>query len=174
MSERQIDLVWIGEQYPTAPYTGDLEVAVIDKDGRHTVAFACRRVVGGWIAAETNKRIKVRPTYWRVWPSPVERTGGWGGGGGGGGGGCGGGGLVWVGAGLGWAMEGGGGEGGGGGRGGGGGGRRGGEAQSGAGWRAGGGGHGRREMGWVGRRCRLGRASSAGSRGGRPPVSEKA
>ena len=55
MSERQIDLVWIGEQYPTAPYTGDLEVAVIDKDGRHTVAFACRRVVGGWIAAETKQ-----------------------------------------------------------------------------------------------------------------------
>ena len=66
-------LIWIENRNLTAPYTGDLELAVIDKDGPHTVAFACRRVVGG-IAAETNKRIKVRPTHWRVWPSPVERT----------------------------------------------------------------------------------------------------
>jgi len=31
-------------------------------------------VVGGWIAAETNKWIKIRPTHWRVWPSPVKKT----------------------------------------------------------------------------------------------------
>src|ERR1039458_3844538 len=42
----------------TAPYTGDLELAVIEKDGPHTVGFPCHRVVGGWIAAETNKWIK--------------------------------------------------------------------------------------------------------------------
>jgi len=58
----------------TAPYIGDLELAVIEKDGPHTVAFPCRRVVGGWIAAETNKWIKVRPTHWRVWPTLVKRT----------------------------------------------------------------------------------------------------
>ena len=29
---------------------------------------------GGWIAAETNKWLKVRPTHWWVWPSPVLRT----------------------------------------------------------------------------------------------------
>jgi hypothetical protein len=57
----------------TAPYAGDLELAVIEKDGPHTVAFLCRRVVGGWFAAETNKWIKVRPTHWRAWPSPVKR-----------------------------------------------------------------------------------------------------
>jgi hypothetical protein len=45
----------------TAPYTGDLELAVIEKDG-------------GWIADETNKWIKIRPTHWRVWPSPVKKT----------------------------------------------------------------------------------------------------
>jgi len=33
----------------------------------------CHRVVGGWIAAETNKWIKIRPTHWRVWPSPVKK-----------------------------------------------------------------------------------------------------
>jgi hypothetical protein len=38
----------------TAPYTGDLELAVIEKDGPHTVGFPCHRVVGGWIAAETS------------------------------------------------------------------------------------------------------------------------
>jgi hypothetical protein len=58
----------------TAPYTGDLELAVIEKDGPHTVGFPCHRVVGGWIAAETNKWIKIRPTHWRVWPSPVKKT----------------------------------------------------------------------------------------------------
>ena len=57
----------------TAPYTGDLELAVIEKDGPHTVGFPCHRVVGGWIAAETNKWIKIRPTHWRVWPSPVKK-----------------------------------------------------------------------------------------------------
>src|SRR5271169_380487 len=43
----------------TAPYTGELELAVIEKDSAHAVAFPCRRVVGGWIAAETNKWIEV-------------------------------------------------------------------------------------------------------------------
>ncbi len=57
----------------TAPYTGDLELAVVNKDGPQAVAFPCRRVVGGWITAETNKWIKLRPTHWRVWPSPVKK-----------------------------------------------------------------------------------------------------
>ena len=58
----------------TAPYASDLELAVIEKDGPHAVAFPCRRVVGGWIAAETNEWIEVKPTHWRVWPSPVKKT----------------------------------------------------------------------------------------------------
>jgi len=68
---RQFSVDW--KPISTAPYAGDLELAVIEKDGPHPVAFPCRRVVGGWIAAETNKWIKVRPTHWRVWPSPVEK-----------------------------------------------------------------------------------------------------
>ena len=47
----------------TAPHFGDLELVVIEKGGPHTIAFPCRRVVGGWIAAETNKWIKVRPAH---------------------------------------------------------------------------------------------------------------
>jgi hypothetical protein len=45
----------------TAPYVGELELAVIDKDVIRAVTFP-RRVVGGWIAAETNKWINVKPT----------------------------------------------------------------------------------------------------------------
>jgi len=55
----------------TAPYTGDLELAVIDRDGPHAVAFPCRRVVGGWIAAETNKWIKAGIWVSRVSPTPL-------------------------------------------------------------------------------------------------------
>jgi hypothetical protein len=29
--------------------------------------FPCRRVVGGWIKAATERRIKFRPTHWREW-----------------------------------------------------------------------------------------------------------
>ena len=58
----------------TAPYVGELELAVIDKDVIRAVTFPCRRVVGGWIAAETNKWINVKPTHWRVWPSAVKRN----------------------------------------------------------------------------------------------------
>ena len=52
----------------TAPYFSDLELAVIEKDDARAVAFPCRRVVGGWIASETEEPIKVKPTHWRVWP----------------------------------------------------------------------------------------------------------
>jgi len=50
-----------------APFDLDLELAVIDKDGAHALAFACRRVAGGWIAARTKQQIDVRPTHWREW-----------------------------------------------------------------------------------------------------------
>ncbi len=52
----------------TAPYEGDLELAVIDEDGEHRLVFPCRRDQGGWRHAETGARIDVRPTHWRLWP----------------------------------------------------------------------------------------------------------
>ena len=52
----------------TVRYAADVELAVIEKDGPHVVTFPCRRVLDGWIAAETNKRINVQPTHWRAWP----------------------------------------------------------------------------------------------------------
>ena len=50
-----------------APFGQDLELAVIDYDGPHALVFPCRRVLSGWIDAETLKRIDVRPTHWRPW-----------------------------------------------------------------------------------------------------------
>jgi hypothetical protein len=36
----------------TAPFDGDLELAVIDANGVHALAFPCHRVLGGWIKSE--------------------------------------------------------------------------------------------------------------------------
>ena len=57
-----------------APSDCDLELAVIDRDGTHTLAFACRRQGGLWINAKTRRPIDVSPTHWREWPS--ERSAG--------------------------------------------------------------------------------------------------
>jgi hypothetical protein len=51
----------------TAPFYRDLELAVIDHDGTHALAFPARRILGGWINAETQMRIEVYPTHWRDW-----------------------------------------------------------------------------------------------------------
>jgi hypothetical protein len=50
-----------------APFDRDLELAVIDGEGPHALIFACRRTLGGWVDAQTNNRIEVRPTHWREW-----------------------------------------------------------------------------------------------------------
>jgi hypothetical protein len=50
-----------------APFDCDLELAVIDKDGQHTLVFPCQRIQGGWINASTKERLDVRPTHWRPW-----------------------------------------------------------------------------------------------------------
>ena len=53
----------------TAPFHRDLELAVTDKDGLHALSFPCHRVIGGWVKAETTKRLEVSPTHWREWQS---------------------------------------------------------------------------------------------------------
>lgn len=50
-----------------APFDRDLEVAVIAGPPPHAVAFRCRRILHGWIDAETRERIDVCPTHWREW-----------------------------------------------------------------------------------------------------------
>lgn len=51
----------------TAPPDRDLELAVLDKDGAHALAFPCRRAGAQWINAKTRRLIDVRPTHWREW-----------------------------------------------------------------------------------------------------------
>ncbi len=54
----------------SAPFDRELELAVIDYDGVHALAFPCRRVLGGWIKSETKKRLDVHPNHWREWKRP--------------------------------------------------------------------------------------------------------
>lgn len=56
------------QKISSAPFDRDLELAVIDSDGPHALVFACRRISGGWINAQTRERLDVRPTHWRDWP----------------------------------------------------------------------------------------------------------
>ena len=50
-----------------APFDRNLELAVIDRDGPHTLVFPCRRILSGWAKVETKERIDVLPTHWRAW-----------------------------------------------------------------------------------------------------------
>ena len=58
-----------------APFDCELELAVIDRDGAHALVFPCRRILNGWMNAETRERIDVRPTHWRVWAAERSATG---------------------------------------------------------------------------------------------------
>ena len=52
----------------TAPFDRDLRLGVIDRQGdAHALVFPCRRVLGGWLKAETKARIDVDPTHWQEW-----------------------------------------------------------------------------------------------------------
>ena len=63
-------LIMEWQRVATAPFDRDLELAVIDYDGVHALAFPCRRVLGSWIKAETKHKIDVYPTHWREWQDP--------------------------------------------------------------------------------------------------------
>jgi hypothetical protein len=45
----------------------DLELRVADSGGVRAISFPCRRILGGWIKAETETRVDLRPTHWRDW-----------------------------------------------------------------------------------------------------------
>jgi len=51
----------------SAPFDCDLELAVIDAGDPHALVFPCRRILGGWMNADTKERLDVRPTHWRRW-----------------------------------------------------------------------------------------------------------
>ncbi|UFX45424.1 hypothetical protein HAP47_0001445 [Bradyrhizobium sp. 41S5] len=56
----------------TAPFDRDLELAVLDDEGTHALAFPCRRVLRGWIKSLTNEPVYVYPTHWRDWRDQVS------------------------------------------------------------------------------------------------------
>ena len=64
-SAKGLSIMW----YPisNAPFDRDLELGVADSDGVRAISFPCRRILGGWIKAETKTRIDLRPTHWRDW-----------------------------------------------------------------------------------------------------------
>jgi hypothetical protein len=45
-----------------------LSIATSNSPSSHALVFACRRISGGWINAQTRARLDVRPTHWRDWP----------------------------------------------------------------------------------------------------------
>jgi hypothetical protein len=51
----------------SAPFDRDLELAVIDAQGLHTLVFPCRRVLRGWVKTKTSAPVDVHPTHWREW-----------------------------------------------------------------------------------------------------------
>ncbi len=52
----------------TAPFSHDLELAVMDNKGEpHALCFPCRRVGSGWIDAESKRLLQVWLTHWRPW-----------------------------------------------------------------------------------------------------------
>jgi hypothetical protein len=55
------------QEISTAPPDRNVALAVIDNDGPHALVFPCRRIVSGWMNAQTKERLDVRPTHWREW-----------------------------------------------------------------------------------------------------------
>ena len=60
------DIEWM--PINTAPFDRDVELAVIDGEGVHSLSFRCLRTADGWINAISHKQLyHVRPTHWREW-----------------------------------------------------------------------------------------------------------
>ena len=56
----------------TAPFERDLQLAVIERDGVHSLVFPCRRVLHGWVKSKTHSPVNVHPTHWREWDDAVS------------------------------------------------------------------------------------------------------
>jgi hypothetical protein len=50
-----------------AQFNCDPKLAVLDSQGVHALVFRCRRVLEGWIKAETKEWIDIQPTHWSKW-----------------------------------------------------------------------------------------------------------
>ncbi|MGN6570593.1 MAG: hypothetical protein ACTHLO_04165 [Pseudolabrys sp.] len=56
-----------------APADKDVQVAVIDREGEHPLIAPCRRTSDGWIDAVSRRRLDIRPTHWRPWPTESQK-----------------------------------------------------------------------------------------------------
>jgi hypothetical protein len=50
-----------------APFDTDLEVAVLDRRGVHSLIFPCHRTITGWADATMQREVDIEPTHWRKW-----------------------------------------------------------------------------------------------------------
>ena len=64
---RRIFLIMEWQIIKTAPFCRDLQLSVINAGGIHALVFPCRRVLRGWVKADTNELVHVCPTHWREW-----------------------------------------------------------------------------------------------------------
>ncbi len=64
---REIDQRIEWQRVANAPFDQLLELAVIGAAGIDAIALPCRRILKGWIAAESGEPLDVRPTHWRGW-----------------------------------------------------------------------------------------------------------
>jgi len=65
-----LEMEW--QRISTTPFDRNLELAVIEQDGIHSLVFPCRRVLHGWINAATAEPVRVHPTHWRPWNDSVN------------------------------------------------------------------------------------------------------
>lgn len=48
----------------TTPFDRDIELAILNYNGAHAIVFPCRRILGGWIGADTKEKlISLQPTH---------------------------------------------------------------------------------------------------------------
>jgi hypothetical protein len=57
----------------TAPFDRDLELGIADSSSVRAIPLRARRILGGWIKAETKTQVAVCPTHWRDWSTGAER-----------------------------------------------------------------------------------------------------
>jgi hypothetical protein len=71
--ELSVSAVPVWQAIGSAPFDADIGLAVLDEAGTHALAFPCRRILCGWINADTKERVDVRPTHWCAWTETNSR-----------------------------------------------------------------------------------------------------
>jgi hypothetical protein len=61
-----------GHPITSAPFGRDLQLAVIELNEVHSLAFPCRRTQSGWVHASNGGAVSVDPSHRREWPALVE------------------------------------------------------------------------------------------------------